>query len=134
MKIAIDSGFFVGFFAGHARVIELWQEFSKNQHIMIVSTIVLNEIFTHCLRRGIGASAEQWLETMQALNNVQIVPVSIEIATHSARYRLGMQLSTVDSLILSTAIVSHCDLLITSDSDLNQSAIHNLIPIELLSK
>lgn len=40
----------------------------------------------------------------------------------------------IGSLILSTAIVSHCDLLITSDSDLNQSAIHNLIPIELLSK
>lgn len=134
MKIATDTGFFIRFFEGHARARELWQEFSTNQHEMVVSTIVLNEVFTNCLRRGIGDQAQSWLETMQALTNVNIIPVSIEIATDSARYRTGMQLSTVDSIILTNALLSHCNLLITSDEDLNLPSIKNLIPVELLMK
>lgn len=132
MKIAIDTGFFIGYLGAHPKVMELWQDFSQDQHTMLVSTIVLNEVFTNCLRRGIGEMAQQWLDSMQALENIELVSVSSDIAVNSARYRVGMQLSTVDSVILSTALLNQCDLLVTSDSDLNQPAIKNLIKVELL--
>ena len=44
------------------------------------------QVFTNCLRRGIGDQAQSWLETMQALTNVNIIPVSIEIATNCCNF------------------------------------------------
>ena len=89
---------------------------------------------SHFFQRGLGAIAESLLEIRTNTKGFELIPLSVPIAIFSTRYRVGMRLSTIDSLILGTAIFTQCDLLVTSDADLDQVAVKNLIKLQLLTK
>jgi predicted nucleic acid-binding protein len=63
---------------------------------------------------------------------VDLAPVSVEIAQLSARYRHGVGLPTVDSLILATCLDRKCDKLLTTDGDFRIVAEQGIIPVEFL--
>jgi len=132
VNLGIDTGFFIGYANQHPRATEIWRETTKGAHELIVSTLTVNEVFTYFYKRGLGKSAESWLLLMQATEMIQLLPVSIDIAVLSARYRLGMQLSTVDSLILATFLTHGCEKMISSDSDFAIVAQQNILLVELL--
>jgi len=134
MKIATDTGFFLRYLEGNEVAETIWYELLAEQHTMLIPTIVLNEIFTHFFQRGVGDVAQSLLDLPTNTSGFEFIPLSADIATLSARYRVGMRLSTIDSIILSSALSTGCDLLVTSDSDLDQASVKNLIKVQLLSK
>ena len=69
---------------------------------------------------------------MQELPSITVVPVSVAIATDSARYRAGVGLATVDSIILATFLASGCELALTTDSDFSIINERNILPVEIL--
>ena len=69
---------------------------------------------------------------MQISPEIELIPVSVEIGILSARYRLGMQLASVDSIILATFLYRGCEKMISSDRDFMSVAQQNVLPVEIL--
>lgn len=69
---------------------------------------------------------------MVATDSIQIVPLSVEIAVLSARYRHGMGLPTVDSVILATFLERGCGKMLSTDNDFRIVAEQQVLPVEFL--
>jgi len=133
MVLAADTGFLILLGAHNSRAAALWMETEQGNHFLVLSTLSIAEYLAFHIQRGNLADAESFVERLQNLDNTEIVAVSFEIAERSARYRIGMKLPTVDSIILTTAHLKGCELFVTTDSVFDQAAVRNLIPVELLS-
>ncbi|MGQ9625370.1 MAG: type II toxin-antitoxin system VapC family toxin [Anaerolineae bacterium] len=133
MLLGADTGFFIRMVNGLPRAIELWEQLKRGEHDLIVSTLSANELLTHFIRRGIPAKGEEVLERIHLLPTAEIVPVSLEIAVRSARYRVGLGLPTVDAVILATFLEAGCHLLLTTDQHFQVAGERQIIEVELLS-
>lgn len=132
MRIGTDTGFFISYANNHSRAVEVWSDATKGAHKLVVSALTVNELFAYFYKRGAGQAAQIWLELMQKTIAVELIAVSVDIAALSARYRLGMQLATVDSIILATFLAHSCEKMISSDSDFAIVAQQNVLPVEIL--
>lgn len=133
MVLGIDTGFLLLVGEQQPRCLELWSEINQGEHLLIISTLCLAEYTAFQIQRSKLDTAEQFIQVLETLESVSIVPVSKGIATQSARYRVGMRLPTVDSIIFSTALFEKCNLFLTTDSVFDQDSIRDLISVEILS-
>ncbi len=132
MLLGVDTGFFVSYANKHPRAVEIWQELGEGQHTLVVSTLTINEILVYFYRRGDGNLGEEWVDLMVEADSIEVVPVSVEIAASSARYRHGMGLPTVDSVILATFLNRQCEKLLSTDDDFRIVDEQKVLPVELL--
>jgi predicted nucleic acid-binding protein len=132
MLLGLDTGFFISHHNRHPRAVAIWQEYAAGQHQLVISTLSLNELFVYFLKRNQLELAEDWLAQMRTAADIQLVDVSAELAAQAARYRLGLQLPTVDSVILTTFLLRNCDLLLTTDSHFQIVQQQALISVEFL--
>ncbi len=72
-------------------------------------------------------------QELQLSGSVDFIPISLDLASHAARYRVGLNLATVDALNFTTFLEANCYLVLTTDSDLAQAQVKNLISVELLT-
>ena len=133
MVLAADTGFLILLGTAHPRALDLWSETRTGVHVLVLSTLSIAEYIAFHIQRARLDQAEQFIQALEALDNVEIVPVSQDIAALSARYRIGLGLATVDSVILSTAVTWNCEVLLTTDSTFDHDAVNNLVPVELLA-
>ncbi|MBI4673944.1 MAG: type II toxin-antitoxin system VapC family toxin [Chloroflexi bacterium] len=133
MVIGADTGFFLKRGERQARALEIWSSILSGEDFLVVSVLTVAEFYAHQIQRAKLAAAEELISQMQRVANISIVPVSLEIAAASARYRRGMNLPTVDAVIFATFLSMGCDVLVTTDSVFNQESVQNLIPVELLA-
>jgi len=63
---------------------------------------------------------------------IEVVPVSVEISMRSARYRHGLGIPTVDSIILTTFFSAGCELALGTDGHFEKGAEQALIEVEML--
>jgi predicted nucleic acid-binding protein len=116
------------------RALQIWHELQAGQHIMIVSTLTINEAFVYSYRRGFSQERiHRWLALIQEMSRIELIPVSVPIAIRSAPYRHSLGLSTVDAVILATFVETGCELMVTADSDFKTARHQQVIPIELLT-
>ncbi len=132
MVIGADTGFFVKRSERAPRTVEIWGDILSGQDFLVVSVLTIAEFYAHQIKRAKLAAAEELVSEMQLVPNISILPVSLEIAAASARYRRGLNLPTVDAVIFATFLSAGCDLLLTTDSIFDQESVRNLIPVELL--
>jgi predicted nucleic acid-binding protein len=132
MLLGIDTGFFVSYANKHPRAVEIWQELAEGQHTLVISTLTINEILVYFYRRGDGNMGQEWVDLMVEADSIEVVPVSVEIAASSARYRHGMGLPTVDSVILATFLNRQCEKLLSTDDDFRIVDEQKVLPLELL--
>ena len=132
MLLGADTGFFFHYASGRPRAVQVWDQARRGEHQFIMSTLSIAEYLAYQIPRGTLAEGEQMLQELRTTPNVEFIPVSYELASRSARYRMSLNLATVDSIILTTFLEAHCDLVLTSDSDLAQPQVKNLIAVELL--
>ena len=132
MLLGADTGFFVSYANKHPRAVKIWQELGEGQHTLVVSTLTINEILVYFYRRGDGNMGEEWVDLMVEADSIEVVPVSVEIAASSARYRHGMGLPTVDSVILATFLNRQCEKLLSTDDDFRIVDEQKVLPVELL--
>ena len=132
MRLGVDTGFFIAYARGHPRALEFWEEVEEGVHTLVVSTVTLNELLVYFYRRGSGSTAEKWINDMVAAPEIEIIPVSVEIAVRSAGYRHGLGLPTIDSIILSTFVWANCDLIVTTDKDFEIVHQQRVLPVEFI--
>lgn len=132
MVIGADTGFFVKRSERQARALEIWSSVLSGEDFLVVSVLTIAEFYAHQIQVAKLAAAEELISQMQRVANISIVPVSLEIAAASARYRRGMNLPTVDAVIFATFLSMGCDILMTTDSVFDQASVKELIPVELL--
>ena len=132
MLLGADTGFFVSYANNHARALEIWQELTDGLHTPVVSTLTINEILVYFYKRGNGDNGQEWVDLMVEAHNIQVVPVSVEIAVCSARYRHGMGLPTVDSVILATFLDRRCEKMLSTDNHFRVADEHQVLPVEFL--
>ncbi|MFZ4658996.1 MAG: type II toxin-antitoxin system VapC family toxin [Caldilineaceae bacterium] len=134
MIIGADTGYFINYVSNHPRALQIWQELEAGQHILIVSTLTINELFVYFYRRGIPQErVQRLLSLLQETSQIELTPVSVPIAVRSAPYRHSLGLSTVDAVILATFVETGCELMVTADSDFKTARHQQVIPIELLT-
>ena len=132
MVLGADTGFFIAHAHNHPRATAVWQGIEAGKHELVVSTVSINELFVYLFRRGRNQDGQNWLSLLIGSMFVDLVPVSVEIAQLSARYRHGIGLPTVDSLILATCLDRKCDKLLSTDSDFRIVHEQGVIPVEFL--
>jgi predicted nucleic acid-binding protein len=130
--LGADTGFFIQRSERHGRAIQLWQELSVGQHTLVVSALSIHELLAYFYKRGRAQQAQEWFDILTQTAGIHLISVTAEIAARSARYRLGLQLSTVDSIVLTTCLLHRCELFLTTDRDLQIAAQQNIIPVEFL--
>ena len=132
MILGTDTGFYIALSNDHPRAEQIWQEFVERQHNLIVSTLTLTEILIYFYRRGNSTVGRSLLHLILDFAGIQVVPVTVEIAVRSAGYRQSLNLSTVDSVILTTFLMHDCELALSSDSDFRLVDERGLLPVEFL--
>lgn len=134
MLLGADTGFFVAYANKHPRALEVWQEFLDGQHTFLVSTLSITEIIVYFLQRGRSKEAEAWLELLGTTDEIELIPVSEAVAAQAARYRHGLGLSTVDSVILASFLMYECDKMLTTDADFQVVEDQQLLSVEILTR
>lgn len=132
MLLGADTGFFVAYANNHPRALQIWQELLDGMHTLIVSTLTISEILVYFYQRGDGGKGQEWVDLMVEADSIEVVPASVEIATSSARYRHGMGLPTVDSIILPTFLRCQCEQMISTDQDFRIVDEQQVLPVEFL--
>jgi len=132
MLLGADTGYFIQYAKGNPRAMQIWNELKAGTHRMVISTLTLNELLVYFLRRGEGAKGERAVELMLQTPEIEVVPVSVEIAVRSARYRHGLGIPTVDSIILTTFLGAGCELALGTDEHFERAAEKKLIEVEML--
>ncbi|NHZ72024.1 MAG: PIN domain-containing protein [Aquificales bacterium] len=132
MVLGADTGFFIARAQNHPQATAVWQKLMGGKHELVVSTVTINELLVYYFKRGQGEVGEKLVSLMIRNKFVNLVPVSVEIAQLSARYRHGVGLPTVDSLILATCLDRKCDKLLSTDSDFRIVHEQSIIPVEFL--
>jgi predicted nucleic acid-binding protein len=132
MLLGADTGFFVSYANNHPRALEIWQELIDGLHTLVVSTLTINEILVYFYQRGDGDKGQEWVDLMVEADSIEIVPVSVKIAVRSARYRHGMGLPTVDSVILATFLDRQCEKLLSTDDDFRVADKQQVLPVQFL--
>jgi len=69
---------------------------------------------------------------MVETSSIEVIPVSVEIAARSARYRHSMGLPTVDSVILATFLERGCEKMLSTDDDFRIVDEQKVLPVEFL--
>lgn len=133
MVIGADTGFLIQLGGQHSRAVQIWSEARAGEHRLIFSVLCIAEYLAYHIPRGKLTIAEQTVQELEALPNVEIAPVLLETATYSARLRTGMAVPTVDSIILATFLKTPCDLVVTTDPHLTQTSVKSLVNVELLT-
>jgi predicted nucleic acid-binding protein len=98
-----------------------------------MSVISINEVLVVLYRQGKLAEADGFRSLIYSSPWVHIVPVSISIAEKSAGYRHGLGLSTVDSIILATAVEENCGELLTTDRRVVAADSQGIVKVTLLA-
>jgi predicted nucleic acid-binding protein len=130
--LGADTGFFVAYANNNTKAVEVWQQLSDGRHTLVVSVLTINEILIYFYRRGETDMGQQWVNLMVNTANIDVVPVSTEIAIASARYRHGLGLPTVDSVILATFLDRQCEQALSTDSDFRLVDEQGVLPIDFL--
>lgn len=132
MLLGADTGFFVSFANDHPRALEIWHRLVGGAHTLVVSTLTINEILVYFYQHGNGDRGQEWIDLMMESRCIEIIPVSVEIAALSARYRHGMGLPTVDSVILATFLDRGCEKMLSTDDDFRTVDEQEVLPVEFL--
>ncbi len=82
----------------------------------VISTIVLSEVLTGFYMNNDMVSPKMFKEGLIENPNFLIVPVTSEIADLAAKIRSNNNIKLPDAIIISTAVISKSDYLVSNDS------------------
>ena len=125
MRIYFDTFVFMDILSGseYADRAKEYIELLKKGTEGVISSVMFAELSYHLTKRKGKDKAEEVLIYIQSLPNMEIVPVSIEIAKKAGRLRVKYsrhdekKLTYFDCIHLATAIYSQCGKFITGDRD-----------------
>lgn len=125
-SIFLDSSIFLNYFLNGPKFQKSSRfivDLDNGQMKAVINTMCILEIKYHILQEKGHEQAEQAIFLIKRNSNLEIVPITSEIAERAAELRSKYYdrnerpLSFADSLHLATAIEKNCSKLVTADSD-----------------
>ena len=119
-RVYFDTFVFMDLLSGREAYMKKAENYMKNNN-GIVSSVLLSELAFHVRRRKGKESMEQVIFFIQSLPNLEIRPVTEEIATLAGRIRskyrkrIEKNLTYFDCIHIATAITENCNKFITGD-------------------
>ena len=132
MVIGVDTGFFIELTKDNSEAINVWDKVLNRDESLIVSVISLNELSVYFYRTGNIEKKDRLINLIKLIPNIELVPVTSEIAEESAKYRHSLGIPTVDSMILTTFILQYCKIIVATDKHFEKAKEQNLINVKLI--
>ena len=108
--VALDTAPLIYFIEQNEMYLELvrafFQAMSQGEFQVVTSTLTLTEVLVHPLRSGNVELANQYHDIVLDQENLNTVPVSVEIAEVAAQLRARQNLRTPDAIQIATASAS----------------------------
>jgi predicted nucleic acid-binding protein len=124
--VGLDTAPLIYFIERHAPYYPLVEPFfaavERGEVEVVTSTLTLTEVLVHPYRQGNRALVREYCEILLHARNVNIIPVSPEIASEAARLRAMHGIRTPDAIQLATAQASRAGAFLTNDEVLEKAA------------
>ena len=108
-------------------VLPLFEAVYYSRIRLVTSTITLIEVLVQPIRRGELKIAQQYRDVLTNAANIQLVPLSQQIAETAAILRAQYQLRTPDTIQLATAKMSGAAAFITNDEQFAKTDFNVLL-------
>src|SRR3989338_722535 len=115
MKYTADSYFFIQLSKGTEKAKSIWEEIKPGKGRLVVPTIVIVEVKKRLLSYGLSKYADELIEELEASQKISIVDLTLELAKKSGTTGNSYKCTTADAVILTTAIETGYDNLISDD-------------------
>ena len=129
--IALDTAPLIYFIEEHPvflpLVLPLFEAVYYSRIRLVTSTITLIEVLVQPIRRGELKIAQQYRDVLTNAANIQLVPLSQQIAETAAILRAQYQLRTPDAIQLATAKMSGAAAFITNDEQFAKTDFNVLL-------
>ena len=123
-NISLDSCVFIYHFEGSGKyskiTFNLFKSIENGNTTANCSTLVLSEVLVLPYKLGKYDIAKEYEFLIKTFPNINLIPVSSDIAARSAIIRSKYNLPTPDSIHLANALTARCSLFITNDSKLKK--------------
>ena len=135
-NISLDSCIFIYHFEGSSKYCELtfdlFKDIEDGNTIASCSTLVLTEVLVLPCKLGRHDVAKEYEFLIKTFPNINLIPVSSDIAAKSAKIRSKYNIPTPDSIHLANALTVNCSLFVTNDSRLKKIDDIDIICLEEL--
>lgn len=104
LNYSADAWFFLQFVNKHPKALAVWRDIIEDKSRLLVSTAVIAELVKRFLMKNLKTELEEILIKLKNSEKISIAEVTIEIANDAGRYAYSYDMTTVDGIILATAI------------------------------
>ena len=115
MKYTADSYFFIQLSKGTQKAKDIWEEIKLGKGRLVVPTIVVVEVKKRLLSYGLSRYADELVEALEASQKISIVDLTLGIAKKAGTLGNSYKCTTADAVILTTALETGYDSLISDD-------------------
>ncbi|MFH0836824.1 MAG: PIN domain-containing protein [Candidatus Aenigmatarchaeota archaeon] len=127
MKYTADSWFFIELINQNTRALNIWMEINEGKSRLIVPSIVIAEIVRKFLKNNLNRELQTLLNGFNNTEKIRIVDLTKEIAEHSGKLSYTYNMPMVDAIILTTAILTEYNNIITDDPHFKPAEKQNRI-------
>jgi predicted nucleic acid-binding protein len=118
-RIALDANVFIYLFEGKGPLAQtaasLMDAVSTGRVTGLVATIAFSEVIIGPVRTGDETMAERYLDAIRSIENLHVVPATVEITAEAGFVRGRTGLTLADALHVATARATGASVLVTND-------------------
>jgi predicted nucleic acid-binding protein len=111
--VGIDTGFFVGLMKGDTKPIEFWASLVDGDTLPVISMLTLGELLYISFRIGQPDKGKELVDSID--KSARVMPVDRPIVEKAASLKAGRGIPYIDSIILSTFMLTGCREIHTTD-------------------
>ena len=111
--VGIDTGFFIGLMKGDPKPTQFWASLVDSDTLPVISTLTLGELLYISFRIGQPDRGKELVDSID--NSARVLPVDPTIVEKAASLKAGRGIPYIDSIILSTFMLSGCREIHTTD-------------------
>lgn len=115
MNYSADTWFFLELSKKNAKAQRIWKEVTEGKGRLVVSTIVVAETIKKFLKRNVKKPLFDFMLGLRTTEKIHVVNVSSTIAQEAGKLGYTFNIPIVDAIILSTAILTGHDKILTKD-------------------
>jgi predicted nucleic acid-binding protein len=118
-RVALDVNVFMYLFESSGPLaqaaIAVVNAVSAGRLVGVVSSVALTEVVVRPVQMGDDTTGERYVDSIRSIENLHVVPATVEIAAEAGFIRGRTGLTLADALHVATARVAGASVLITND-------------------
>ena len=111
--VGIDTGFFIGLMKGDPKPIQFWASLVDSDILPVISMLTLGELLYISFRLGQPDRGKELVDSID--KSARVIPVDRPIVEKAASLKAGRGIPYIDSIILSTFMLTGCREIHTTD-------------------